>query len=304
MQVNNLYTKAKFHLPGLFEFVDLYSVFLPIYEQHREYFYEWAVIDSIYGAPADCLWGGGRVGFGDNNPEDVFDLLDAHNISARLTFSNCLINESHLSDKKCNELCRILSKAGNRKNGVIVHSDILLNYLREKYPNLYYISSTTKVITDFDEFIEELHREEYEYVVPDYRLNKKLDKLNKLTQTEKDKVEFLCNECCYIGCIDRASCYENVSRKSLAEDCEDHICTSPYAHEGYRFSRAMSNPTFIGIDDIVNTYLPMGYTNYKIEGRSLGSAVVLEMLLYYLVKPQYHIHVREAVYLDSMLDLF
>ena len=66
----------------------------------------------------------------------------------------------------------------------------------------------------------------------------------------------------------------------------------------------MSSPAFIGIDDIRSVYLPMGFSNFKIEGRGLGSAVVLEMLLYYMVKPEYQIHVREAVYLDSMLDLF
>ena len=46
------------------------------------------------------------------------------------------------------------------------------------------------------------------------------------------------------------------------------------------------------------------FLNFKIEGRSLGSALVLEFLLYYMVKPEYQIHVREAIYLDNMLDLF
>lgn len=51
-------------------------------------------------------------------------------------------------------------------------------------------------------------------------------------------------------------------------------------------------------------YLPMGFPNFKIEGRGLGSALVLEFLLYYMTKPEYQIHVREAIYLDNMLDLF
>ena len=76
------------------------------------------------------------------------------------------------------------------------------------------------------------------------------------------------------------------------------------AADGYRFSEAMKNPGFIGVDAIQNTYLPMGFSNFKIEGRGLGSALVLEFLLYYMVKPEYQIHVREAVYLDNMLDLF
>ncbi len=120
----------------------------------------------------------------------------------------------------------------------------------------------------------------------------------------KDKVEFLCNECCSISCRDRKNCYENVSRKSLGESCEDHTCTSPLAERGYRFSDAMKNPSFISREDIADIYIPSGFSNFKIEGRSLGSAVVLEMLIYYMVKPEYQIKVREEIYLDSMLDLF
>ena len=66
----------------------------------------------------------------------------------------------------------------------------------------------------------------------------------------------------------------------------------------------MASPAFIGVRDIRDTYLPMGFTNFKIEGRGLGSAVVLEFLLHYLTKPTYHLAVREAVYLDAQLDLF
>ena len=61
---------------------------------------------------------------------------------------------------------------------------------------------------------------------------------------------------------------------------------------------------FIGVEDIKNTYLPKGFTNFKIEGRGLGSAVILEFLLYYMTKPEYQMTVREEIYLDNQLDLF
>ncbi len=294
--------KAYFHLPGLFEFYELYRLFLPLFREHREWFYENFEIGSIYGAPADCLWGGGRVGFGDDASEKVFSLMREYGISARLTFSNSLLREEHLSDRKCNALCAALSRFS--ENGVIVHSDLLADYLKARYPELYLVSSTTKVLTDFDDFTKELDRDDFRYVVPDFRLNKALDRLEKLSDVQKRKVEFLCNECCYIGCTDRKACYENVSRKNLGEDCEDHICRSPGGDEGYRFSRAMENPSFIGIEEIKNTYLPIGFSQFKIEGRSLGSALVLEFLLYYLTKPEHQLKVREAIYLDSGLDLF
>ena len=293
---------AHYHLPGLFEFYDLYRAFLPLYRTHREYFYDWCDIASLYGAPAGCLWGGGRAGFGDDDPRKVLALTREYGISARLTFSNSLLRQEHLSDRACNALCALFAEQDG--NGVIVHSDLLLGYLKQKYPNLYFVSSTTKVLTEFDQLQQELDREDFRFVVPDFRLNKAFDRLNALPQSQKGKVEFLCNECCWFGCQDRKACYETVSRKNLGEPCPEHLCAAPGGGEGYRFSRAMENPGFIGVEDIQNTYLPMGFSHFKIEGRSLGSALILEFLLYYLTKPEYHLHVREAIYLDSMLDLF
>lgn len=320
---------AYFHLPGLFEFYELYKVFLPLFHEHREYFYDWCDIGSIYGAPADCIWGGGRVGDGDCNAGEVLSLVNKYGISARLTFSNSLLREEHLSDRRCNELCRMfcreqdrdkeiyntgdLNRSGNDgcgygrvRNGVIVHSELLLDYLKVSYPELYLVSSTTKVLTDFDELVKELDREDFSYVVPDFRLNKRFDRLENLSEQQKNKVEFLCNECCYFGCTDRRACYEDVSRRILgeAEKDYDHKCTAPDHDGGYRFSKAMLNPGFIGIDDIRNIYIPMGYMNFKIEGRGLGSALILEFLLYYMTKPEYRINVREEIYLDNTLDLF
>ena len=296
--------KAFYHLPGLFEFYELYRAFLPLFREHRDWFYPWCDIGSIYGAPADCLWGGGRVGFGDADPEKAAALLREYGVSARLTFSNSLLRAEHLTDRKCNALCALFEKNGAAQNGVILHSDLLLNYLRERYPGFCFISSTTKVLTAFEQFEAELRCPEFRFAVPDFRLNRDFDHLNALTAKQKQKVEFLCNECCWIGCTDRKACYENVSRKALGESCPDHVCVSPAAQRGYRFSDAMKSPAFIGIGDIQNVYLPAGFSQFKIEGRSLGSALVLEFLLYYLTKPEYQLQVREEIYLDSALDLF
>ena len=152
--------------------------------------------------------------------------------------------------------------------------------------------------------MNEVNRSEFRYVVPDFRLNKAFDKLEQMTGSEKEKIEFLCNECCWFGCKDRKYCYETVSRKNLGEDCPEHLCRAPESEQGYFFSKAMTNPGFIGIDEIRNIYMPMGFSNFKIEGRSLGSALILEFLLYYMTKPNYQLQVREAIYLDNMLDLF
>lgn len=299
---------AYYHLPGIFEFFELYNIFFSLFRSHREYFYDWCDVGAVYGAPSDCMWGGGRVSLGECAPSQVLDLLEEYKIPLHLTFSNSLLEGEHLADEKCNGLCRLFENASVR-NGIIVHSELLLNYLKEKYPGFDFISSTTKVLTDFPAFLEEAKRKEFRYIVPDFRLNHAAgffpDILSdELSSEIKDKVEFLCNECCFVGCTDRRECYEEVSRKNLGRMDSDFICCAPYDRKEYRFSEAMKSPAFIGTDDILNTYLPRGYSNFKIEGRGLGSALILEFLLYYMTKPEYRLKVREEIYLDSMLDLF
>ena len=295
---------AHYHLPGLFEFYGLYRVFLPLFYEHRDYFYEWCDIGSVYGAPENCIWGGGRIEEGTQNPKDVLALLKEYGISGRLTFSNSLLSGKHLSDSRCNAICRMFEESDGPENGVIVHSELLLDYLRKTYPGLYFVSSTTKVLTEFPELLKELNREEFRYVVPDFRLNKKFKEWNTLSSAEKDKVEFLCNECCSFGCKDRKACYESVSRLNLGERGEEHRCSAPDAKEGYVFSKAMKNPGFLSTEEIREEYLPMGFSNFKIEGRGLGSALILEFLLYYMTKPEHQLEIREKVYLSNTLDLF
>lgn len=296
--------QAVYHLPGLFEFHELYRVFLPLYRRRRDWFYDWCTIGSVYGAPAGCRWDGGRAGYGDADPEEAAELMREYGISPRLTFSNSLLREEDLFDPACNRLCAMFEKNGPVPAGVILASDLLLDYLRKSYPGFYFVSSTTKVLTGFRQLERELERPEFRFVVPDFRLNKATDRLASLPGQLKDKVEFLCNEACRFDCPDRKACYENVSRKNLGLDCEDHLCTSPDAERGYRFSDAMKNPGFIGIREIRDIYLPGGFSHFKIEGRSLGSAVILEFLLYYMTRPEYQLRVREEIYLDSSLDLF
>ena len=105
---------AIYHLPGLFEFYELYRRFLPLFRTHREYFYDWCEIGSLYGAPENCLWGGGRFSCGECDPQAMMALLREYGISARLTFSNSLLREEHLADERCNALCRLLAESERR----------------------------------------------------------------------------------------------------------------------------------------------------------------------------------------------
>ena len=241
---------------------------------------------------------------GERDPREVLALLREFGISARLTLSNSLLRPEHLADARCNALCRLFARSDGPRNGAIVHSELLTAYLRQTYPELYLVSSTTKVLTSLTDLRRELERPEFACVVPDFRLNPTLGTPGALPERLRGRAELLCNECCRFDCPDRRACYEAVSRKNLGEAAPEHRCTAPDAAGGYRFSKAMKNPGFLGVEAIRDRYLPLGFSQFKLEGRGLGSALILEFLLFYLTKPDYHIHVREALYLDNMLDLF
>ena len=95
--------------------------------------------------------GGRTVEYSDRTPREVLALTREYGISARLTFSNSLLREEHLSDKKCNALCALFEQENPVQSGVIVHSELLLDYLKTHYPQLYFVSSTTKVLTEFQQ---------------------------------------------------------------------------------------------------------------------------------------------------------
>ena len=72
------------------------------------------------------------------DPSDALALMQKYGISARLTFSNSLLRKEHLSDKRCNTLCALFSESSRVQNGVIIHSELLLDYLKENYLILHF----------------------------------------------------------------------------------------------------------------------------------------------------------------------
>lgn len=281
--------KAYFHLPGIFEFYDFYTHFIYLYSNDREKFNDWAEIGSIYGAPRDSLWSGGRNKFAMDNTENaVADFMPIVGISCRITFTNCLLLPEHLSDSHCNTT---LKKFYNSNNGIIVYSDILEQYIRDKYPNYKIISSTTKCIRDKKQVLEELEKD-YETVVLDYNFNKDFDFLKQIQK--KEKCELLVNAVCIPNCPKRKQHYELISKVALHQEQEQDFFKCDASRN--LFYQAMKSPLFISVEEIEKTYLPMGYQHFKIEGRTTQIDDLIEALIYYMVKPEHQIEIRERLY--------
>jgi len=138
----------------------------------------------------------------------------------------------------------------------------------------------------------------------DYDLNNKFDILEKLPH--KEKCEILVNPCCNPACQNRSDHYKVIGLEQIA--IAEHIKKNigvPYdpdkfasEHQEYKnvlscrcehrgIDDIMNMNTHVSPDDIWNKYVPMGYSNFKIEGRTFDIFNIIEQYLYYMIKPEY-----------------
>lgn len=156
----------KFHLPDFAVRYHFNRIFLSMLEHCPQYFYDGVEIASVYGCFPQSLWNGGRTMPGVCDKSFVKKVVREFNklgIPLRFTFTNPMITEEHLNDDFCNF---VLRTAENGKNGVIVVSSILEQYIRDKYPGYKITSSTCKRITDINNLNSELDKN-YDIVVLD-----------------------------------------------------------------------------------------------------------------------------------------
>lgn len=289
--------EIKFHLP---DFVRHFKLNILLYETMKirpQWFYDGVKIGSVYGAFPTAIWNGGRSISGNMDRKYMQLILHEFNrrgIPCRYTFSNPMIKEEHLNDEFCNWCLKV---ANNGLNEVIVMSPILEEHIRKNYPNYKIVSSTCKQIEDTSILQRELDKN-YSLVVLDYNYNNQFDLLKDIPQ--KNRCELLINPCCVPHCKRRAEHYRYIGdfQIKLAEHMKNNP-NAPLEHEDFKcpymeqqFYQTTRFITHIRPDDLYNKYVPMGYSNFKIEGRPLPDLAVLESYIYYMVKPEYQNEAR------------
>ena len=289
--------KARFHLPGIYTHFKFNLIFATVLEQFPQYFRD-VEIASFYGAFPQSIWNGGRTQEGLCDKKYVKMVLNAFNekgIPVRFTFTNPALEKKHLNDKFCN---MVMSLANNGLNEAIVVSPILEDYIRKNYPNFKLTSSTCKRLDDGERLAAELEKD-YSIVVVDYDLNNKFDILEKLPH--KDKCEFLVNSNCRPACPNRAQHYYNVGVQQI--NYANHMRKypdQPYDPITFGDGKDQNCPFFtrnifdvrnlstnIKPDDIWDKYLPMGFNQFKIEGRTAWLFNLIETYVYYMAKPEF-----------------
>jgi hypothetical protein len=190
---------------------------------------------------------------------------------------------------------------------VIVNSPILEEYIRENYPNYKITSSTCKQIKDPEQLTNELEKD-YKLVVLDYNWNNNFEFLEKLPH--KEKCELLINACCEPNCKRRGEHYRTIGDDQIRYNA--YCCTPPMLRDKeYKINdftcpfmaqhlyQTTKYPTHISPESIYEKYVPMGFNQFKIEGRTTPDINVLENYIYYMVKPEY----KEIARLEMLLAL-
>ena len=289
--------RVRFHLPDFAGKFRLNLMFAEMLRNAPQYFREGVEIASFYGVFPPSIWNGGRTQPGVCDKNFVRSAIKAFNdrgIPLRFTFTNPALEKKHLSDDFCN---MVMNMANNGMNEAIVFSPMLEEYIRRTYPKYKLTSSTCKRITDPEALKAELEKD-YSIVVVDYDFNNNFEVLEKLPR--KEDCELLVNACCEPGCPRRSAHYRSIGEQQIAY-CNhikkfpnvpfdvakydpDHFRDCPYSKRGIFEIRNLR--THISPDDIWEKYVPMGFEQFKIEGRTASTLNILETYMYYMVKPE------------------
>ena len=289
--------RVRFHLPDFSGSFKLNLLFAEMLKNRPEFFREGVEIASFYGVFPPCLWNGGRSQGGNtdrNYMRAVIKEFNDRGIPLRFTFTNIMLEKKHLSDERCNMMLHL---ADNGMNEVIVASDLLEDYIRREYKGFKLTSSTCKRLNTIEGLIAELEKD-YHVVVADYDLNNRFELLEKLPR--KKDVEFLVNACCQPECPTRLQHYKSISQQQIAFcshirkypnvpfDLEkydpNHLSGCEYSKRSIFDIRGLK--THISPDDIWEKYVPMGFEQFKIEGRTASTMNKIETYMYYMAKPE------------------
>lgn len=275
-------------LPDFTVYLRMNLFFAQLQRESPDVFVDGVRLTSVYGCFPNCIANGGRAYVGERATPDqmhaTFSALNDAGLTARLTFTNMYVDEDVLSDPY---VCSILDAAESHDVEVILYSDAMDAFLQENH-RFKRILSTTREISDIDTLNAALER--FDYVVLNYNLNKDYEFLSQVARPER--LEVMVNELCTPGCPFRQQHYEHNSQD------QRNGTNTPFRGcdlSGVDYRHSESSPTIYTTGELARLRADFGIRYFKIVGRGVGSQMVVDAYLYYLIKPAYHAAVRRML---------
>ena len=283
-----------FHIPDFRLHFRLNNILIGAVKNCPQFFIDGLKIRSIYGTFPGSLWNGGRFAGGTTDKEVVKAVVKMYNdigIPLRFTFTNPLITKEHLEDDFCNY---VMQAADGGFNEVIVMSPVLEDYIREHYPKYPITSSTCKQIETMDGVKAELAKD-YKYVVLDYNWNNQYEGLEQIDPADRDRCEILVNSCCQAHCPRRGEHYRQIGQSHIdAWEQKKNPLNPPYKYSEFPCISVMRSifnvkklEKYVSPTDMIEKYAAMGFSNFKIEGRTTADINLLETYVHYMAKPEF-----------------
>ena len=262
--------EARWHISGMYN----YRVFLRIFINQMNVHKLLPAIASFHGCP-DLPWNGGHLNAGVPNTDSAkfFDALNRNNMGAFLSFTNLAIGKEHLSHPEANLILEQMDeKCG--LNGVVVVSDLLSDYIRNKKPGLKQVCSYEKALLENPQGNVDWYKkmqERFDRVIlfPDHVFN-----LDLLDQLDRDRTEILVNDECVYRCPKRKRHLALVSQFNLQRSPQlleelKHIrqhCSGEFGIISDKRNPAHIRPGFLRYSELKTIY-DMGFRNFRICGR-------------------------------------
>ena len=273
--------------------------------KEKNWFIDELNIRNAYGILCPTPFAGGRITYQEevlteSEMRYVLETYADYGVQYQFTFTNSQITEEMLSDYFGNLQLKL---ANEFKSAVLVYSDLLRDYIIEKYPNIHIVSSITKLL-NLKDTIEELKDYRYKIVVINNALNMRL---LEIPEEYRSKAEILVYSDCPPGCPNQKGCYKDISLMNCLKDNQmaNTYCQNPANLEFLEKYREGIEPVdkFKELMKAHVSFLPetlynlekIGYDKFKFAGRESTPLDVALMYTVYCAKPEYQFDLFAAL---------
>lgn len=292
--------KILWHLPGLYSQFGFYQKLFDLIKQSPYIMKDNHEVHLVYGAFPNTIWNCGRCVVEPNmlllkdQIKNILSFYDFYKVKIALTWSNHLLSKDHLSDQYCNMITNLCNKDGNY---VICYTDLMREYIREKYLNYRLICSMTRPkphdnSIDIDKWLDK-----FEIVVLNKDNNKEIFN-NEYLESVANRVEILVNQRCVVNCPNEMKHYDAIANAQLHYELSDFKCVfndtinstrlyvKPYDATQFDNLLVPKDSNLVTVSE-VEELAKKGFCHFKIQGRYKDPYVLLDTIIYYMIKDEY-----------------
>lgn len=252
--------------------IDQLAAFVFATETHPEWFHPNIKAVTVFDSFPQLPWNGGRhieaepVSF--SAMEERVNFFNARGIGVHFTFTNTLLKETHLEDKRCNQILRAFE---NRLNGVVVYSQLLERYVRKTTPLYKIILSQSKLLWNKTQLTNAFADYDTVVISPEFNRDSAF-----LKQLPVEKTMLIANNPCAPFCPLSRQHFDAISALNLGEGADNpanSLCQSLRQKGTLR----------LNLNEIFNIFSQTGIKKFKFATRRYDPQSTINTLGEYFV---------------------